>query len=146
MVGTFFKGWILPFLDHNAVESCQKTNLQFAKMRHQALEFHCRGDETLFWSEVKRRKKKKNQLWGNVSDADRTFWAKTGSRESRRLKQIQEVSATSHFIHLEFIFSLAPVMLHILSFHLTSFYLFFTCGFTSLHFFYIQIHYSDMNR
>lgn len=62
MVGTVFKGWIGPFLDHShsVVESCQKTNLDFTEIRHQTLELHCRRDETVFWSKVKEKKRKIN--------------------------------------------------------------------------------------
>lgn len=51
--------------------------------------------------EREEKKKRKNQLWGNVSNAAWRLWAKEGSR------QIQEVSAMSPFINLvEFISSL----------------------------------------
>lgn len=99
----------------------------------------------MFWSKVKGGEKKKNQLWGNVSDADKTFWAKAGSRESRRQKRIQEVSATSHFIHSPaFIFSHREfnlaVMFHILLLNLTSFYLYFLLVALQAFFFLFHIH------
>lgn len=60
MAGTMLKGWIcsFPAHSHTAVQPCQKTNLYFVEIRHQALQLHCRGDETVFWSKVKEGKEK----------------------------------------------------------------------------------------